>query len=85
LVTKAAATVKDSLKPIAGKYTIVWLFDADVQSWLFYAPEIEAQSTMTRLEKGKGYLIKANEDTSFTYGGNTYTLKKGWNSIGWLG
>jgi hypothetical protein len=84
-VVEAAATVESVLASVAGKYTIVWHFESATQKWQFYAPEIAAQSTLSTLEKGKGYLIKAGEPASFTYGANTYNLVPGWNSLGWLG
>jgi hypothetical protein len=84
-VVAAPATVASALAPIAGSYTIVWVYDATAQTWLFYAPEIAEQSTLPQLERGVGYLIKATEATTFVYGGNTYNLLQGWNSIGWLG
>jgi len=41
-------------------------------------PEIEV------LEKGKGYFISAKEDFKLTYRERSYTLREGWNLIGWL-
>ena len=73
------------MSSIAGKYSIVWAFDATTQEWKLYDTAPGAISTLTRLTKGQGYWMQVTEDCTLTYGGNTYSLKAGWNLIGWLG
>jgi len=87
-VTAAPAlvpAVESALSYIAGKYEIVWGFDAKTQSWKLYDPENPEISDLEKLEKGKGYWIKAKVDCTLVYGSHSYTLYKGWNLIGWLG
>ena len=80
-----AVTVTDGLSTIAGKYSIVWAFDAATQEWKLYDTAPGAVSTLTSLTKGQGYWMQVTEDCTIVYGGNPYSLTKGWNLIGWLG
>jgi hypothetical protein len=82
-ITTAAITPGVALAGIAGKYTVVWGFDASTQSWKGYNPANLAQSDLTVLAKGQGYLIKATQACTLVYGANQYVLVVGWNFVGW--
>ncbi|MDD5093682.1 MAG: hypothetical protein PHV74_04775 [Dehalococcoidia bacterium] len=83
--TTGAVSITGGLNSIAGKFSIVWTFDAGTQAWQLYDTAAGATSTVTTLSRGQGYWINATEDCTLVYGGNVYTLKTGWNLIGWLG
>jgi hypothetical protein len=84
-VVAAPPTVTAALSSVAGKYTKVWAFAADTQSWLLYDTAAPQVSDLEQLVRGQGYWMDATEDCTILYGGNSYTLKQGWNLIGWLG
>jgi hypothetical protein len=84
-VGTVAVAVADALIGIAGKYTIVWTFDAPMQEWLVFDTALGAPSTLVSMTRGQGYWILVTEDVTLLYGGNSYTLLAGWNLIGWLG
>jgi len=78
-------TVASGFNSIAGKYSIVWTFDAATQSWKLYDTAAGATSTLTNLTRGQGFWVQVSADCTIVYGGNSYPLKAGWNLIGWLG
>lgn len=80
----APPTPAEALTGIAGKYDRVWGYDSATQAWKLYDPAVPAVSDLTALERGKGYWVKAKEAVTLIYGGNSYSLAKGWNLIGWL-
>lgn len=84
-VLTEALSVTTGLKSIEGKYVKVWGWDAATQSWKLYDPAAPEVSDLASLEQGKGYWIQVSEDCTLIYGGHTYSLKAGWNLIGWLG
>lgn len=85
LTVLAQVTPAQAMEGIAEKLVRVWGWDAEAQEWRLYDPAAPEVSDLAKLEKGKGYWIKVTEDCTLIYGGNVYSLKKGWNLIGWLG
>jgi len=61
----------------------IWGWDERVQNWTVWKPDMP-HPEIEVLEKGKGYFISAKEDFKLTYRERSYTLREGWNLIGWL-
>jgi hypothetical protein len=74
-----------ALSSIATQYTIVWWYDAENEQWRKYDPAVPQLSGLTVMKRGRGYWIRATQDTTLVYGSNIYPLSQGWNLIGWLG
>lgn len=83
-VGTAAITPGVALAGIAGQYVRVWGYDSNTQTWKLYDPATPAISDLTVLTRGQGYWIKATVDCTLVYGANQYSLRAGWNLIGWL-
>ncbi|MGB9593612.1 MAG: hypothetical protein ACPL7R_05705, partial [Anaerolineae bacterium] len=70
LVTYPSATarpVADALASIAGKYTIVWGYDAgEPQPWRHYNPAAPFGNDLAALEPGRGYWLRATEGCTLT-------------------
>jgi hypothetical protein len=81
----AQVTPAEAVQNIADKLVRMWGFDAATQTWKLYDPAAPEVSDLASLERGKGYWIKVTEDCTLIYAGYSYSLKKGWNLIGWLG
>ena len=63
----AARPVAEALASIAGKYTIVWAYDAgEPKLWKRYNPSAPWASDLTQLEPGRGYWVKAAEGCTLT-------------------
>lgn len=85
-ITPAPVPVSVALITIDGRYSIVWGFEAETQSWRLYDPAAPTfVNTLESLETGKAYWIHVTEDVIIVYGGNRYNLVEGWNLIGWRG
>lgn len=73
------------LAPIAGKYTEVWRFDANTQSYVGHDPGSNTYE-LTELHAGVGYAIYMTEGSSLRVQGTeadiNYSLVSGWNLIG---
>jgi hypothetical protein len=54
--------VKEALSSIEGRYTLVCGYDPASGQWAVYEPE--GEQTLSRLEFGQGYWIKATEATA---------------------
>ena len=54
-------SLESYLASIAGNYSIVWGYDAEGQTWLWYAPD-NASRTLTTMEPGFGYWLWATAD-----------------------
>ncbi|MBI4308203.1 MAG: hypothetical protein HY684_05295 [Chloroflexi bacterium] len=80
----AAVPVLVGLNSIAGKYGVVWTYDAQAQAFSKFDPAAPSfVNTFTELRPGMGLWINVSENTTLTWGRNTYTLYKGLNLIGW--
>ncbi|GAB4408076.1 MAG: hypothetical protein Kow00123_21070 [Anaerolineales bacterium] len=70
LVAYPSATprpVADALAGIAGKYTIVWGYDAgEPQPWRHYNPGAPFGNDLAVLEPGRGYWVRATEGCTLT-------------------
>ncbi|MDW8120667.1 MAG: hypothetical protein RMK40_08510, partial [Chloroflexota bacterium] len=87
-ITARPTTIADLIAPIRAQITrgtAIWTWDPGRQEWLFFDPADPAGSTLRELVRGQGYWIRVDADTTWTVAGNTYTLRRGWNLIGWLG
>jgi hypothetical protein len=83
----ADTAIASVLATIAGSYSIVWGYTSP--SWKFYDPAAAEGSTLTTLEAGKGYWVKASSAQTLTVCGSspssTVTLNSGWNLVGYTG
>ena len=80
-----SVAVTDGFSTVAGKYSVIWTFNAATQDWQLYDTTAGAVNSLTILARGQGYWMNITQDCTLTYGVNTYSLKAGWNLIGWLG
>lgn len=84
-------SIEAVLGDISENVAVVQYFDANMQSWLTYAPGNDS-STLTTIEDGKGYWIYMDEADTLTVTGSqqppagqtppTYDVVEGWNLIG---
>jgi len=83
--TSTAVSVSSGFISIAGKYSVVWTFDGQTQSFKKFDPSAPAfVNTFSELRPGMGLWIVATDDTTLIWGQNSYKLYKGSNLIGWL-
>lgn len=84
-IVKPKPMIEEVLASISGKYQMVWTFDTKTKKWSSYDPLAPEVSSLKELKRGQGYWILALEDCQLVAPTIVYQLRKGWNSIGWLG
>ena len=64
--------VEGTLGNAKDKIESIWTYDAISGEWSVYTPDEEANDTISSIEAGHGYWVKANESTSLTGSGTLY-------------
>jgi len=91
-VTAAEALVKvdDGLSGVWSSVDeSVWYYDNSSKTWKQYYKSdpsaVPEANQLESMESGGSYWVHVTEDCTLRYGGHTYSLTTGWNSIGWIG
>jgi len=79
------------MRDIINKYDKIYHYDAESGTWMIFNPRrsvFDPKNSLFRLEPGKGYWIKMNDDAILTVRGYelpefSMTLYPGWNYIGY--
>jgi len=83
-VMAAPPSVSTALSTCAGKYTVVWNYDAQAAAWTKYDPTAPAYAnTLSTLTDGSAYWVVATANCTVTYGAKVRPLYTGPNNIGW--
>lgn len=74
------------LSNIGGKYSAVWAWDGQSQSWRSYFPSSPALANLSTMEAGKGYWVYMTSSGSIPLSGSapskTINLVNQWNLVG---
>ena len=83
LVAKASAqeTIQAQMASIAPYLVDVWVYRAG--TWLVYSVPFPLTNTLDRLIPGETAFVQVTETVTLTYGGNSYPLAAGQNTIVW--
>ena len=83
LVAKASAqdTISQQMASIKPYLVDVWVYRAGV--WLLYSVPFPLTNTLNRLFPGETATIQVTQTVTLTYGGNSYPLAAGQNTIVW--
>ena len=81
-------SLESVLAPINGKYTVVYEWNADIDSDYYgWVKHTDTINDLTILKPGVGYWIYCNEDVNLTVKGTlndvSLNLFTGWNMFGW--